>query len=340
MDDIADAARSYIGGINVGRAKSQPQNSPAIHRRIAGLVRWNQPEIGADDRHAVADLVARRRREILRRLRGLHDRRCVAADLARVSHRAGGRRHHRCRKSGGHSLRCRAARRSLGLFRPQDDVHLGDDHLLRLPGAADPLQQFSLAGDLFVRARSGARLRLSDRAHDHFGEHSELQSRPAGARRLRLPGSRRARRHRRRLSCSRAASGAVGVALDVCHGARAGDRGDHRPLLRGRKRQLARGAWPSRPGRGSRSPSFWCATPQYPTDIKLVRHGADADGEETRQLIVHGRCSTAAIGAPRSSRRSRGSSRISAPTASASSRRSFWRRRWAAAPTMSAASAI
>src|ERR1700727_2424404 len=54
----------YIGNRCVGRAKSQPQNSPAIHRRIAGLVRWNKPEIGTDDRHAMADLVACRRREI------------------------------------------------------------------------------------------------------------------------------------------------------------------------------------------------------------------------------------------------------------------------------------
>ena len=36
-----------------------------------------------------------------------------------------------------------------------------------------------------------------DRAHDHFGKHSQHQPRQAGARRLRLPGGRRARRHRR-----------------------------------------------------------------------------------------------------------------------------------------------
>ena len=87
-------------------------------------------------------------------------------------------------------------------LRPQAHVHRRDDHLLRLPGAADSVPEFSLARDLPVRPRHGAWLRLSDRAHDHFGEHPQPWPRQTGARRLCLPGRRRAGRHRRRAASS------------------------------------------------------------------------------------------------------------------------------------------
>ena len=76
-------------------------------------------------------------------------------------------------------------------------------------------------------------------------------------------------------------------------------------------------------------------TPQYPNELRCARRRRRTAGR--RPWSSFARCSTAATFAPRSSPRCHGSSRISAPMASASSRRSSWPPRSAAAPTMSAA---
>jgi MFS transporter, putative metabolite transport protein len=75
--------------------------------------------------------------------------------------------------------------------------------------------------------------------------------------------------------------------------------------------------------------------PQYPTEIKLAAPEAEAG---PRRIGAMARCSTAKTGARQSWRRCPGSCRISEPTASASSRRPFLRRRLAPLPTMFAAS--
>ena len=205
----------------------------------------NQPEIGTDDGDAMEHLGARRRRQVLRGFRRLHDRRRPAVDRARVPDRRGGEWHRERRQLGGHPGRGRGPWRIVRLFRPQAHVHRRDDHFRGLPRFADPVHQFRLARHLPVRPRLGARLRLSHRAHDHLGEHPEQQSREARPRRLRLPGDRRARRHRRRLSRPRADARARRLALDVRHRHPPGARRHDRALLHHRKRQLARG--PRRP---------------------------------------------------------------------------------------------
>src|SRR5271163_3386680 len=61
------------------------------------MVGWNPASIGPDDGHAMAHLVARRRGQILRRLRRVHDRRRASAPLERVRHWPGPERtDHRC----------------------------------------------------------------------------------------------------------------------------------------------------------------------------------------------------------------------------------------------------
>jgi hypothetical protein len=79
--------------------------------------------------------------------------------------------------------------------RPQADVHRRDVHLrcILVPAGRNPAVRHQLvraAGVLSVRHRRRARLRLSDRAPDHLGERPEHRSRPPGAGRVRVPGTR------------------------------------------------------------------------------------------------------------------------------------------------------
>ena len=61
------------------------------------------------------------------------------------------------------------------------------------------INSFALLVFFTIRHRRRARLRLPDRAPDHLGKHPEHRSRPPGAGRVRVPGTRRADRHRGRL---------------------------------------------------------------------------------------------------------------------------------------------
>ena len=139
-------------------------------------------------------LGARRRRQVLRRICGVHDRRRAAADRARIPYRRGRERH--CQRREPVPASC-SARSLLGGL----SDHFGRKRMfivemiifcvflaLLVPCATN----FLSLVDLPVRARARARLRLSDRAHDHFGEHPQHQPRQARARRLRLSGGRRA----------------------------------------------------------------------------------------------------------------------------------------------------
>ena len=230
------------------------ENRAGIHRRAARLGRRHPSKISVDDRHAVADLVARLRRKILRGLRRLHDRRRVDPDRSRFPHFPGRKGHRQRREPRRHFVRRRAARRIVRLFRPQADVHRRDDHLLRVPGAVDPVPEFSVARHLPVRPRSGARLRLPDRAHDHFGEHPERQSRQIGARRLCLSGGGRARRHRDRLSRPQMVADARRLALDVRHCLVPGHRRHGRPVSSLSKAPI--GWWCAVPTMRPRNPSI------------------------------------------------------------------------------------
>ena len=63
----------------------------SVQEHIDELPMWatELPQIGANDRHAVADLVARGRRQVLRRFRRLHDRCRTTAAVKRVRHYSG-----------------------------------------------------------------------------------------------------------------------------------------------------------------------------------------------------------------------------------------------------------
>ena len=111
---------------------------------------------------------------------------------------------------------------------------------------------FLIAGDLPVRHRHGARLRLPDRAHDHLREHSQRVARPPCARRLRLPGGGRHERHRGRRAGARARPEHRCLAVDVRDRAGAGSDHHRRPLLHHGKRQLADRARRARTGRKGR----------------------------------------------------------------------------------------
>jgi hypothetical protein len=97
-------------------------------------------------------------------------------------------------------------------------------------------QNFLSLAICLCRPRSGAWLRLSDSAYDHFGEHPERQSRQTGARRLWLPGCGRASRHWSGLSRLGMVADAVSLALDVRYRPDPRPRRHDRPFLHRRKR--------------------------------------------------------------------------------------------------------
>jgi len=59
-------------------------------------------------------------------------------------------------------------------------VHRGNDYLHDVPRGGRLLHELRFPGALLVRTRSSARLRLPDRAHDHFRKHPKHEPRPPG----------------------------------------------------------------------------------------------------------------------------------------------------------------
>ncbi len=204
--------------------------------------------IDAHDQHAVAHLDARCRRQVLRRPRRLHDRRRLAAYRRGIQNHASTARGGWGREPVRHPHRRHRSRRPVGLFRPQVHVHRRDDHFHDLPGASGGKPELLLARRLPVRTGGRARLRLSDRPPDHFGEHPKQHARAPGARCFRLPGLRRNDWNRRGISCAQEHSRDRRLALDVRDGDHSRlDRHDQSFLYHG-ERPLAAGPGPTRRG--------------------------------------------------------------------------------------------
>ena len=186
----------------------------------------------------MADLVARRRRKILRGLRRLHDRRRVAAFFAPVPN--GRLRAWRDRRGEPvrHTYRRGHPWRIIRSFRPQADVRRRDDHLRCVPRGAMLRHELHPGGDLPVWAGARTRLRLPDSAHDHLGKHPEFQAWQARARRVRLPGRRRASRHGGRFFRPFGPSRSQRLALDVRERDHSSRTRHARSLLHRRERQL------------------------------------------------------------------------------------------------------
>src|SRR5580700_5484262 len=159
-----DADPRQCGAQNVGSG---------AYRRIAYVGGRNRASIRAHDGYAVADLGPRRRRQILRRLCRLHDRRRASAVRARVQHRRLSTWRHRRGEPVWHSRRRSRARQLVGPLRPQAHVHRRDDYLRGVSRGPLLCVELRPGGDLPVRPGACARVRLPDRAYDHFRKHPE-----------------------------------------------------------------------------------------------------------------------------------------------------------------------
>ena len=100
------------------------------------------------------------------------------------------------------------------------------------------------ARPLPVRARTRARVRLSDRPSHHLRKHPFACAGAAGARGVRLSGCRRIGRDDRRLRRAQEHPGDRRVALDVCDRHHSRRAGGARPPHHHRKRALAAGPRP------------------------------------------------------------------------------------------------
>ena len=220
-------------------------------------------------------------------------------------------------------------------FRPQADVRRRDDHLRCVPRGAVLRHELHPGGDLPVRARARARLRLPDSAHDHLGKHSEFQARQARARRIRLPGRRRARRNSGRFFRPLGPARTQRLALDVRERDHSSRARHARSLLHRRERQLVVRAWRTSTRRSGRRRGSWCASRNI---LRRSSSRRQSPKEQPRRVTALPPCSTAKTGAPRSWRRSPGSCRTWEPMASAFSPRPSWLRRSAAARITRAAS--
>ena len=225
-----DADPRQCGAQNVGSG---------AYRRIAHVGGRNVASVRAHDGYAVADLGPRRRRQILRRLCRLHDRRRASAVRARVQHRRLSTWRHRRGEPVWHSRRRSRARQLVGPLRPQAHVHRRDDHLRGVSRGALLCVELRPGGDLPVRPGACARVRLPDRAYDHFRKHPELSARQIGAWRVRVSGGGRARRHSRRVSRSVSFARTRRLALDVRQRDHSRCAGHAWPLLYCGERQLA-----------------------------------------------------------------------------------------------------
>ena len=254
---------------NVANAVPNPPERAGLYRRAADVAGRYPAEVQPHDDDAVAHLDAGRRRQVLRGVCGVHDRRCAAADRAPIQyHRRPERLHQRREPVRNPDRRCRPGQ-LVGSVRPQVHVHRGDDHLHRVPWRRRVLQQLRFPGDLPVRARDRPGLRLSDRAHDHFRKHPQHQPGQIGAGRVRLPGRGRPGRHGGRLCGAGHHAESQCLALDVCNCGCSRPSGHHRPLLRHGKCELAALSRIHRSGHGCGEPATE-AHPAIPLEYRAI----------------------------------------------------------------------